>query len=84
MADTNRNPSNQVRFSLIFPFTLSLPSTSKTNTSVPSMFQGLLNIEGLLVQHRVSPEPTNISLWSFHRMLLIYKYKFLFELILKR
>ena len=25
--------------------TLSLPSTSKTNTSVPSMFQGLLNID---------------------------------------
>ena len=36
---------------------LSLPSTSKTNTSVPSMFQVLLNIEGIWVQHRVSPEP---------------------------
>ena len=42
--------------------TLSLPSTSKTNTSVPSMFQGLLNIEGIWVQHRVSPEPFNLSL----------------------
>ena len=37
------------------------------------MFQGLLNIEGLWVQHRVSPEPFNLSLWNFHRMLLIYK-----------
>ena len=34
----------------------------KTNTSVPRMFQGLLNIEGLSVQHRVSPEPFNLSL----------------------
>ena len=55
--------------SLTFP----LPSASKTNTSVPRMFQGLLNIEGLWVQHRVSPEPFNLSLWNFHRMLLIYQ-----------
>ena len=26
----------------------------KTNTSVPSMFQGLLNIEGIWVQHSIS------------------------------
>ena len=37
--------------------TLLLPTTSKTNTSVPSMFQGLMNIEGIWVQHSVSPEP---------------------------
>ena len=34
----------------------------KTNTSVPSMFQGLLNIEDIWVQHRVSPEPFNLLL----------------------
>ena len=45
----------------------------KTNTSVPRMFQGLLNFEGLWLQHRVSPEPFNLLLWNFHRMLLIYK-----------
>ena len=33
----------------------------KTNTSVPSMFQGLLNIEGIWVQHKVSP-PFNLLL----------------------
>ena len=37
------------------------------------MFQGLLNIEGLGVQHRVSTEPFNLMLRNFHRMLLIYK-----------
>ena len=37
------------------------------------MFQELLNIEGIWVQHRVSPEPVNLLLWNFHRMLLIYK-----------
>ena len=42
--------------------TLSLPSPSKTNTSVPSMFQGLLNIMAICFQHRVSPEPLNLLL----------------------
>ena len=37
------------------------------------MFHGLLNIEGIWVQHRVSPEPFNLSLWNFHKMSLIYK-----------
>ena len=37
------------------------------------MIQGLLNIEGLWIQNIVSPEPFNLSLWNFHRMLLIYK-----------
>ena len=45
----------------------------KTNTSMPSMFQGLMNIGSIWVQHRVSPEPFNLLLWNFHRMLLIYK-----------
>ena len=36
------------------------------------MFQGLLNIEGIWVQHRVSLEPFNLSLWNFHRMLILY------------
>ena len=45
----------------------------KTNTSVPNMFQGLLNIEGIWVQHRVSSEPFNLLLWNFHKMLLIFK-----------
>ena len=37
------------------------------------MFQGLLNIKGIWVQHRVSPEPFNLSLRNFHRMLILYK-----------
>ena len=37
------------------------------------MFQGLLNIESIWVQHRVSPEPFKLSLWNFHRMLILYK-----------
>ena len=37
------------------------------------MFQGLLDIEGIRVQRKVSPEPFNLSLWNFHRMLLMYK-----------
>ena len=37
------------------------------------MFQGLLNIEGIWVQHRVSPGQFNLSPWNFHGMLLIYK-----------
>ena len=45
----------------------------KANTLVPSMFQGLLDIKSIWVQHRVSPEPLNLLLWNFHRMLLIYK-----------
>ena len=57
----------------IVQITLSLPNTSKTNTSVPSMFQGLLNIEGILVQHRLSQQPFNILLWRFHGKLHIYK-----------
>ena len=52
---------------------LLLEAPQKTNTSVPSMFQGLLNIEDIWVQHRVSPEPFNLLLWNFHRMLIIYK-----------
>ena len=46
---------------------------SLPKTSVPSMFQGLLNIEGIWVQHRVPSEPFNLLLWNFHRMLLLYK-----------
>ena len=34
----------------------------KTITSVPRMFQGFMNIDGIWVQHRVSPEPFNLSL----------------------
>ena len=38
------------------------------------MFQGLLDIEGIWVQPKVSTEPFNLSLWNyFYRMLLIYK-----------
>ena len=47
---------------VILFLTLSLPSTSKTNTSVPSMFQGILNIKGKLVQQGVSPEPIDLLL----------------------
>ena len=48
----------------------------KTSTPVPSMFQGLLNIKGIGVQHRVSSEPFNLLLWDFHRLMLIYKLYF--------
>ena len=53
--------------------TIAAKHLKKTNTSVPSMFQGLLNIEGIWVQHRVSPEPFDVLLWNINRMLLIYK-----------
>ena len=49
--------------------TLSLPTTSKTNTSVPSMFQKTTEYWGC----KVSPEPFDLLLWNLHRMLLIHK-----------
>ena len=45
-------PSKHVRFE----------APQKTNTSVPSMFQGLLNVEGIWVQLKVSPDTFNLLL----------------------
>ena len=56
--------------------TLSLLSTSKNQYLSAKHFQGLLNIEGIWVQHRVSPEPFGLLLWNFHRMLQIHKLPF--------
>ena len=45
-----------------FILTLSLPSTSKNQYLSAKHVQGLLNIEVLWVQHRVSPESPNLPL----------------------
>ena len=49
-------------FAILLISTFPAKHLKKTNTSVPNKFQGLLNIEGIWVQYRVSPELFNILL----------------------
>ena len=44
--------SNTACYLLVYLFNTFAAKHLKTNTSVPSLFQGLLNIEGICVQHR--------------------------------